>query len=776
MNYHYSNNSIKSKKRAIWWLLVVMGLMLALGYLILNSKLNSSVLSLLPKEQTKDVPAELINGFQDRLDKQLVWLIKPTDPNNLAPIAWWYQNLKQQSFIAQVNGLIDENFQQNWGTFTYQYRYQLLDEKTIKRLKNRTQFNWIQSQLYSPFSGVSATELNHDPLLLTRSSQLNQLGDSHHLTIKNNWLAAQDAQGDIWYMIYAELNGSSFNMNSSHQIVTQLNLLAEQLNTKWPDTQILKRGVLFYSDNASTDAKADITTIGSLSIIGIIILIVTVFRSVRPVFLSLLSIFIGMICGLVAVLSIFGEIHIMTIVMSTSIIGITIDYSLHYLTERLLHGNRESAMSSLAKLISTLSIALCTSFIAYLILLIAPFPGLKQLSVFAVFGLTGAFLTVVCWYPFLVKKLPVREQIGQHLLSFWLQLWQSSVMQWGMVIFALIFIAYGLIHLKIDDDISKLQTLPAELQQQEKQIVSITHQSSEQKWFIVFGDNAQQTLQRLEKFIPQLEHAKQQGVFAQYQTINLPSIEKQQKNVALIQQYAPDILASLQQLGINANPPNIVQPIDIITPELWQQSAISQGRNLLWLSLKDGKSATLIPISGIEQLSKLKTLSKPDQGIYWLDRRSEFNTMFTHYRIHLSKLMTGAVLIICMCFIFYNLKQGLKFALKSTLPTLLSIGIALSVHGIIGQTINLFSMLALILVIGIGIDYSLFLSNDKSQTQSALLAVTLAALTTLLSFGLLIISHTSAIMGFGLVLTSGIFGAFLFAPLVIRNKTWNTNK
>ncbi len=762
---------MKLKKRAFWWLLVVMGLMLALGYLILNSKLNSSVLSLLPKEQTHDVPTELIIGFQDRLDKQLVWLIKPTDPHNLAPITWWYQNLKQQSFIAQVNGLIDENFQQNWGTFTYQYRYQLLDAKTIERLKTGTQFSWIQSQLYSPFSGVSAAELNHDPLLLTRSSQLNQLSDTHHLTIKNNWLVAQDAQGDIWYMIYAELNGSSFNMNASHQMVTQLNLLAEQLKTKWPDTQILKRGVLFYSDHASTEAKADITTIGSLSIIGIIILMITVFRSVRPVFLSLLSIFIGMICGLVAVLSIFGEIHIMTLVMSTSIIGITIDYSLHYLTERLLHGNRESAICSLKKIISTLSIALCTSFIAYLILLIAPFPGLKQLSVFAVFGLTGAFLTVVCWYPFLVKKLPVREQVGQHLLTFWLQLWQSSVMQWGMVIFALIFIAYGLIHLKVDDDISKLQTLPAELQQQEKQIVSITHQSNEQKWFIVFGDNAQQTLQRLENFIPQLEHAKQQGVFAQYQTINLPSIKKQQKNVALIQQYAPEILASLQQLGINANPPNIVQPIDVITPEQWQQSVISQGRKLLWLSLKDGKSATLIPISGIEQLTELKALSKPDQGIYWLDRRSEFNTMFTHYRIHLSQLMTGAVLFICLCFIFYNIKQGLKFALKSTLPTLLSIGIALSVHGIIGQTINLFSMLALILVIGIGIDYSLFLSNDKSQTQSALLAVILAALTTLLSFGLLIISHTSAIMGFGLVLTSGIFGAFLFAPLVIRNKT-----
>jgi len=79
-------------------------------------------------------------------------------------------------------------------------------------------------------------------------------------------------------------------------------------------------------------------------------------------------------------------------------------------------------------------------------------------------------------------------------------------------------------------------------------------------------------------------------------------------------------------------------------------------------------------------------------------------------------------------------------------------------------------MLALILVIGIGIDYSLFLSNDNNRQQSALLAVSMAALTTLLSFGLLVLSHTSAIVGFGLVLVGGIFTAFLFSPLVIKPK------
>lgn len=770
MNSRYSNNKKLLKIRAILWLFVVISILLTAGYLIQHSKLNTSVLSLLPNEQTNDVPVEIIDGFQDRLDKQLVWLIKPQQATNLEPVNWWYEHLQKQPFIHSVNGYFDEQFQQNWGKFAYQYRYQLLDQTTANRIETHNQFSWIESQIYSPFSGVSATELNNDPLLLTRSSQLNQLNSAGKLAIKNKWLSVQDSSGNDWYMIYADLKDSSFNISQSHQIVEQLDALTEQLLINWPETNILKRGVLFYSDYASEQAKNDISTIGSISVIGIILLIMSIFRSVIPIFLSLLSIFIGIVCGLVAVLASFGQIHIMTLVMSTSIIGIAIDYSLHYLTERLLHGDQESPYASLKKLISTLFIALCTSFIAYLVLLIAPFPGLKQLSMFAIFGLIGAFMTVICWYPILVIKLPVRQQVGHRILTRWLDIWQNKKTQWLLVSSALIFIGIGLSNLKIDDDIGKLQALPAELQQQEQQIIDITGQTSDQKWFIVFGDSAEQTLQRLENFIPKLEQAKSNGWFTQYQSINLPSIGKQKQNIALIEQYTPEIIEKLNQIGFAIKTPSLQETNTFITPNLWEQSEISHGKKLLWLSLKNGESATLIPISGINNLTEISQMSQIDEGIYWLDRRSEFTTMFTHYRVYLTKLIIGSVIAICICFMVYNRKHGIKTGLKSTLPTLLSIGIALSVHGMIDQTLNLFSMLALILVIGIGIDYSLFLSNRKSQTQSALLAVTMAAITTLLSFGLLIISHTTAIMGFGLVLTSGIFGAFVFAPLAINNR------
>ena len=758
------------KKSAILWLLVVLCLLFSLFYLLPKSRLNSSVLSLLPQEQVSAVPQDIVSGFQERLDKQLVWLIKPESPTDDKAVKWLYQHLQEQDFIQSINGYFDLDFQRQWGDFAFSYRYQLVDENIIEQLRSKDYFNWMLSQIYSPFSGVNAQELLHDPLLLTRASQLNQLQQAGRASITNNWLTYQDKKGDLWYMIYAELNDSSLNMNQSEQIVQQLDALVTELHIKWPNTEILKRGVLFYSNYASHLAKQDISTIGSLSIVGIILLIIIIFRSIRPIILTLLSVTVGMLCGFVAVLTIFGEIHIITLVMSTSVIGISIDYSIHYLTERLLHGKQESPYKSLAKLLSTLTVALGTSLIAYFILLITPFPGLKQLASFTIFGLIGAFLSVICWYPYLVSRLPVRENIAQRLISFWLKLWQTLRMQVTMIILALVFIGYGMSQLTIDDDIGRLQALPAALQQDELKIIDITQQSTDQKWFIIYGQNSEQTLQRLDAFLPQLTTLQHDNVLSDYQSINLSSIKKQTQVIDFIEEISDEIFVSLTQIGIQFIPPDFSQiKQKLVTPELWEQSVVSQGRKLLWLTLPNGQSATLVPISGIRDASRLVSLSSTENGIYWLDRRGEFNSMFTNYRIQLSKLLAVAVTAICGCFIYRNRHKGFKAGLKSALPTLLSIGCALSMLGLTHQPLNLFAMLALILVIGVGIDYSLFLSNDKNHVNSALLAVLMAALTTLLSFGLLVLSHTEAIVGFALVLVGGIFAALLFAPLVIKS-------
>ncbi len=95
------------------------------------------------------------------------------------------------------------------------------------------------------------------------------------------------------------------------------------------------------------------------------------------------------------------------------------------------------------------------------------------------------------------------------------------------------------------------------------------------------------------------------------------------------------------------------------------------------------------------------------------------------------------------------------------MPSVLSLGCGLAVLAMSGQAVNLFSLLALVLVLGIGINYTLFFSNPRGTPLTSLLAITLAMLTTLLALGMLVFSATRAISSFGIVLVSGIFTAFL---------------
>ncbi|EPO7432698.1 MMPL family transporter, partial [Yersinia enterocolitica] len=76
------------RKLAIGWLLVCLLLLATLLWLIPRSQINSSVLALLPKQELAGVPAELTEGFNQRLDRQLVWLVSPEN-DTLAPVNWW---------------------------------------------------------------------------------------------------------------------------------------------------------------------------------------------------------------------------------------------------------------------------------------------------------------------------------------------------------------------------------------------------------------------------------------------------------------------------------------------------------------------------------------------------------------------------------------------------------------------------------------------------------------------------------------------------------------
>ena len=757
-----------SKRPALLWgvvCLILLGVLLAL---LPQARLNSSVLAMLPKQTLGAIPPGLNDGFMQRLDRQLVWLVSPGKKANPQAARDWLALLQKSHALAEVKGPMDADSQQAWGAFFWQHRNGLIDSDTRARLQNggEAQAQWILSQLYSAFSGVSGKELQNDPLMLMRGSQLAMAKNGQRLRLMDGWLVTQDAQGNYWYLLHGELAGSSFDMQQTHKLVTTLGTLESELKARYPQAQLLSRGTMFYSDYASQQAKQDVSTLGVATVLGVLLLIIAVFRSLRPLLLCLLSIATGALAGTVVTLLIFGELHLMTLVMSMSVIGISADYTLYYLTERMVHGAESSPWQSLAKVRNALLLALFTTVAAYLIMMLAPFPGIRQMAAFAAVGLSASCLTVIFWHPWLCRGQPVRPVPAMVLMLRWLAAWRrNKKLAIGLPVALALFSLAGITTLRVDDDISQLQALPQPILAQEKAITALTGQSVDQKWFVVYGKTAQQTLERLEAFAPALEQAKAEGWLGGYRTLPLNSLARQQQDLSLLKNAAPAVSKALNNAGLTTvNPDLNAMPV---TVDNWLASPASEGWRLLWLTLENGESGVLVPVEGVKNSAALKALSTKHTGIAWVDRKSTFDELFAHYRHILTGLLCVALAVIaCGAVARLSWRKGVI----SLVPSVVSLGCGLAVLSLNGHAVNLFSLLALVLVLGIGINYTLFFSNPRGTPLTSLLAITLAMLTTLLTLGMLVFSATQAISSFGIVLVSGIFTAFLLSPLAMPTK------
>ncbi|MEX3021765.1 MMPL family transporter [Kluyvera sp. STS39-E] len=758
-----------SKRPALLWAVVGLLLLGMLLTLLPQARLNSSVLAMLPKQTLGAIPPALNDGFMQRLDRQLVWLVSPGKKADPAVAQKWLAQLSASTLLADVKGPMDAASQQAWGTFFWHHRNGLIDSDTRARLQHggEAQAQWVLAQLYSAFSGVSGKELQNDPLMLTRAEQLAMAKNGQRLRLMDGWLVTQDAQGNYWYLLHGELAGSSFDMQQTHRLVTLLGDQENALKARYPQAQVLSRGTAFYSDYASQQAQKDITTLGVVTVLGVLLLIVAVFRSLRPLLLCLLSIGMGALAGTVTTLMIFGELHLMTLVMSMSIIGISADYTLYYLTERMVHGHDVSPWQSLAKVRNALLLALLTTVIAYLLLMLAPFPSIRQMALFAAVGLSASCLTVIFWHPWLCRGLPVRPVPAMGLMLRWLAGWRRhKKLLVGLPVVLALYSLAGITQLTVNDDISQLQALPQDILAQEKTITALTGQSVDQKWFVVYGRSPQQTLERMEAFTATLEQAKSDGLLDGYRTIPLNSLTRQQQDVALLKDALPAVTRALNGAGVTeVNPDLSAMPV---TVEDWLASPASEGWRLMWLTQPNGESAVLLPVSGVKDSAALGKLSqRGTEGVAWVDRKSSFDTLFNLYRHLLTGLLAVALAVIACGAI---IRLGWRHGLKSLLPSLLSLSCGLATLAFSGHPVNLFSLLALVLVLGIGINYTLFFSNPRGTPLTSLLAITLAMLTTLLTLGMLVFSATQAISSFGIVLVSGIFTAFLLSPLAMPGK------
>jgi predicted exporter len=621
--------------------------------------------------------------------------------------------------------------------------------------------------------------LADDPFGLTD----NWLGSLPFTSLKltpDDGLLVTQSGHKTWVFVSAELVGSAYASETQRSVVQAVAEAENTLHRSYPATEILRSGTVFYANAARVSAEHEVDLIGTGSLIGILLLLYFVFRSLRPLALGLISVGFGITAAIVTTVCAYGEMHLITLVFGASLIGEAIDYAIQYFAAHLGSGAKWEPLAGLRRITPGLIVALITSILGYGALMLAPFPALSQIALFALVGLSSAWLSVFLLLPMFLARPNRRNPETAVALPQRLLVWWRSHMGrracLTLVGVLLVLAIPGWLQLQGNDDIRLLVTRSPALAAQEEHIRELTGLGNSSQFFLIEGTTPDEVMVNEERLIPHLTKLAAQGAITTYQNLSIfvPSTQRQLQNYALWQHniFADetklrDVLAraglrdEIADQQISAFKAAFNAPLRL---DNWLKVPVSTPYRHLWQGKTEHGFASVVLPQGIRDVSKLSEAAADLPGVTLVDKAGSVSRVFHQYRQGGALWLLGAIVLVysILC-IRYGWFQGIIVLA----PTVLAMVLALSVFGYIHVPLTLFNIMGLMLVLGVGVNYAIFLREGGVNAAATLAGVLLSGGTTLLSFGLLTFSSMPALSGFGLTLLTGISIAVLLAPMTL---------
>ena len=739
-----------------------------------GAPLSANLMALVPGDAPDALQLRAEQRMQEPLNREMLVLVGSADRQQAINMA---QQLGEQ---WQASGLF-EQVQWNLQADLPALREQLLRGRlAMLSAADREQLiahpdAFIEQRvqaLFDPFTGFSLVPSQDDWLGLTGRIQNSQpQRGAVQLDIGSGALMAH-ADGKQWVLLRARTQGNAFDLTLPMQVAALLEQSRAQAATQ--QVELLAASGLLYAASGQQQASREITWVGGGATVGILLLLLLAFRRWR-VLLAFVPVLVGMLFGAVACVAFFGSMHVMTLVLGSSLIGVAVDYPLHYLSKSWSLKPWRS-WPALRLTLPGLSLSLATSCIGYLALAFTPFPALTQIAIFSAAGLVGAYLSAVCLLPALLNGVVLRPaqwplNVAQCLLNA-RQALLKKVPTPALLALLLMFCAAGLWQLNSKNDIRQWVSAPPQLMTQAQAIARITGYQPTSQFFLVRADSEQQLLERQAALSERLDALIGKGTLQGYLALNqLVSPPREQQRLRAALSALPRHWQPLLALGV---------PLAALQNELTQLQALPEQRidaalngplaepwRLLWLGRDADGVAAMVSLQGLNDASLLREQARDLPGVELVDRLGDLNSVFAATQISAAelKLLSCALIVLLLIAPF-----GLGGAVRIVALPLLAALCSLASLGWLGQPLTLFSLFGLLLVTAISVDYAILMREHIGGAAVSLLGTLLAALTTWLSFGLLAVSSTPAVSNFGLSVSLGLAFSFILAPWAARQE------
>jgi len=531
--------------------------------------------------------------------------------------------------------------------------------------------------------------------------------------------------------------------------------------------QLELTGVGAFSVELQNTIRAEAQKRTILAITALLVVLFVIYRKFQLLLLAALPIGMGFLVGLATVALIFNSVHGITLAFGFTLMGVAIDYPLHLFS----HARQQTGNAAIKLIWPTLRVGVASTTIAYLALALSGSDGLAQLGAFTASGVIVAALVTRYWLPhFIAAPNGVTTTSKTSPRSRPLAILPALLTLLVTVLGAQLLLKDGL----WEDRLSSLSPVPEHRLLRDGQLRSAAGTPDMRYQLVLRAKSLESLLRDNESVDLLLQQAAADGLLESWQSVSLilPSqfVQKQRQQAipptdelhfrlqeAVVK--TPFREDAFELFETNATLAKSLMPL---SPALFEATALDSWLDSHLIQVAD-QWASLISISQPKPGELAARVETWEQQIEIVDLHQSSLDLMRDYRSDAIKTILFASLLIIALLLFEQ--KEARRVLWIVLTVMASLTVTVFVVTSLHAGLTIIHLVALLLVMGLGLDYALFVSRTETEVEQKATrhAVVACALTTTMTFGILAGSSIPMLKFIGLTIAIGSATSFILA-------------
>ncbi|VAW49514.1 hypothetical protein MNBD_GAMMA03-1928 [hydrothermal vent metagenome] len=568
-----------------------------------------------------------------------------------------------------------------------------------------------------------------------------------------------------------------------------LSTIENMLNQSLGQSHYYLSGASWIAFKAEAEIKQTVNKISALAIGMVFLSLFLAFRSIKLTLLCSIPLIAAFMVGTLSTITLFGHIQILTLALGAILFGVAIDYPIHTIS-----AFQSRNKQVIHKIWPTIRLGALTSALGFLMLWLVNIEGLQQIAIFTATGLVTSLWVTQTLKPLFSKIFNIKEQstsepeeeeeveveVEAETKHAYFKVWMTLFLPGAiLVIFILTFKP-----LIWQDDIVSLSPVSNTLIETDKQLRHHFQQQEVGKKILITAPSIEALLQIEEKLIPSLNQLKESKVIQQYQMLSqvLPSLQLQkQRQLNLPTRKQLNEALTLATLKNDFKPKHFnsfIQGIEktrqlplLDFPKLLSAEQASPTTIQQYVTPINNQFVGIIRLSGVSSDNDIESFIQQhaELNLTYFNQRALVASQIHEVRNQLMGILGIFIvtLLLSLGFKFRNIKEVSIILM----PVVLSIGATLACFALLETPLSIFHLMSLMLIVAIGLDYSLLFTQGKQQKTHSnewYKSIQIAFLTTLGSFSILAFSQLALLQAIGLTVLIGILWVYGLSYLSAR--------